>query len=72
MVTKARSQKAPVPKNRLTISLDQDSYVALAQMAKERERSMSWIISRALMRFLQAETQQSTKRLAGKDLGTSR
>jgi len=70
MVTKSRG--VPVSRNRLTISLDRDSYTALAELAKERERSMSWIISRALKRFLQAEKQQAAKPLADKDLGNDR
>jgi len=70
MVTKSRG--VPVSRNRLTISLDRDSYTALAELAKERERSMSWIISRALKRFLQAEKQQAAKLLADKDLGNDR
>ena len=59
MVTSSR--RPPVPRNRLTISLDHDSYTALAELAKEHERSMSWIISRALKRFLQAEKPQVSK-----------
>jgi predicted transcriptional regulator len=66
------TSRRPVPKNRLTISLDHDSYTALAELAKQRERSMSWIISRALKGFLQTEKQQATKRLPDGDLGNDR
>jgi predicted transcriptional regulator len=70
MVTNSRRTSAS--RNRLTISLDQDSYTALAQLAKERERSMNWIISRALKRFLQAEQQRATKPHVDRDLVSDR
>lgn len=40
-------------KRRLTISLEQSDYEALLLVAEEEERSLSWLIGRALKLYLE-------------------
>jgi predicted transcriptional regulator len=50
-------------KNRITVSLTQEEYIALSDLADQKDVSLSWIIRQAIKKYLEKDAEESQKQL---------
>jgi predicted transcriptional regulator len=50
-------------KNRITVSLTQEEYIALSHLADQKDVSLSWIIRQAIKKYLEKDAEESQRQL---------